>query len=163
MQTIDPALQKAVWERVLGHAPAKTENRPEAGPPTAELLRFLEDERDGAAAYRRLSRRLWGQDAALLRRIAEEARMHCQVLHAAYFAETGQRANLAPQEPSSLPPAPEALLSARNREREKARTYEEAAKRWPSLSEDFQEMAEDKRRRAQCLHVLLGRLLCGHS
>lgn len=155
MHTIDPNLQRSVWQRVLGHAAAPED----AGPEPEELLRFLEAERNGAAAYRSLSRRLWGRDAALLREIAGEARVHAQTLHAAYYAETGRRAELPPEGPFHFPSVPEALLAARNRERETAREYEAAAKRWPSLREDFQGMAEDKRRRAQCLHILLGRQL----
>ena len=41
MQTIDLALQKSVWARVLGTAPARTEEEP----PETALLRFLETER----------------------------------------------------------------------------------------------------------------------
>lgn len=163
MQTIDPALQRAVWARVLGTAPAASDKGAAAEAPEAELLQFLENERDGAAAYRRLSRRLWGRDAALLRHMAGEAELHCQVLHAAYYAGTGRRAKLPPREPSRLPSAPEALLAARDRERAAARDYEEAAARWPSLSGELREMAEDKRRRAQGLHLLLGRLLGGYA
>ena len=155
MQTIDPVLQKTVWERVLGTASAPVE----AGPPPAELLRLLEDECAAATSYRRLSRRLWGRDAALLRAIAGGARLHCQALRAAYYAESGQRADLPPQEPVHLPPVPEALLTARNREMEAARDYEASAERWPSLAGDLRAMAGDKRCRAQCLHMLLGRLL----
>lgn len=155
MQTIDPALQKAVWARVLGTAPAPAE----ATPPAAELLQFLTDKRVGFEIYRKLSRRLWGRNAALLRNIAEEERAHFYSLHAAYYAETGRRAELPPDQPSRLPPLPEAVLSARNRENSTARAYEEAAKRWPSLSDGFRAMAEDERRHARLLNGLLGRLL----
>lgn len=155
METIDPVLQKTVWARVLGTAPAPLE----AEAPPSELLRLLEDERAAAASYRRLSRRLWGRDAALLRAIAEEARLHCQVLRAACYAESGQRADAPLREPSRLPPVPEALLAARNRETEAARDCEAAAERWPSYAGDLRAMAGDKRRRAQWLHILLGRLL----
>lgn len=155
MQTIDLALQKAVWARVLGTAPERTEDEP----PETALLRFLEGERDGYETYRRLSRRMWGRDAALMRGLAAESLSRCQVLHAAYYAETGRRAGLPPLEQSNLPSLPDALVSARNREKENALAYEEAAKRWPSLSDDFLALAGDERRRVRCLHTLLGRLL----
>lgn len=155
MQTIDPALQKAVWARVLGTAPARTEEEP----PEKALLGFLEQEWNGYETYRRLSRRLWGQDAALLRGLAAETLARCQTLHAVYYTETGRRAELPPKERGGLPPAPEALAAAREQERKTARAYEEAAKRWPSLSEDLLALAGEERRRAQLLKTLLGRLL----
>lgn len=155
MQTIDPALQKAVWARVLGTAPVTAaEESPERA-----LLRFMEGEREGFETYRRLSRRLWGRDAALLRGLAAESFSHFQLLHAAWYEQTGRRAGLPPVERSDIPSLPEALVSARNREEKTARACEEAAKRWPSLSGDFLALAGDKRRRVRCLHTLLGRLL----
>lgn len=155
MQTIDLALQKSVWARVLGTSPVRTEDEP----PERALLRFLEGEREGFETYRRLSRRLWGRDAALLRGLAAESLTRYQTLHAAYYAETGRRAGLPSPKQSNLPSLPEALVSARNREKKTARAYEEAAKRWPSLSEDFLALAGAERRRVRCLQTLLGRLL----
>lgn len=155
MQTIDLALQKSVWARVLGTASVQTEDEP----PETALLRFLEGEREGYEIYRRLSRRLWGRDAALMRGLAVESLTRYQTLHAAYYAETGRRAGLRPMERAGLPSVPEALVSARDREKKTARAYEEAAKRWPSLSEDFLALAGEERRRVRCLQTLLGRLL----
>lgn len=157
MQTIDAELQRTVWARVLGHAPAQS--RTEAEPEAAEFLRFLEDEHQCAVECRRLSRRLWGRDAALLRGIAEETMMHVHILRAACYAGTGRRTEVQAAETPRIPSVPEALLHARNHAQEMAEGYEKAAKRWDALAGEFQAMAEEKRRHAQLLHLLLGRKL----
>lgn len=155
MQTIDPALQKSVWARVMGSAPAQTPSRS----PETELLRLLEREQHDAVLYRRLSRRLWGRDAALMRRLAARSRARFQTLHAVYFSETGQRAELPPPDFSVLPSLPEAIRDAGTREKEAAKDYAECAERWPALADGLRALAGDSDQCAGCLRVLLGRVL----
>ncbi len=155
MQTIDLALQRAVWSRVLGRSPNTAPER-ETAPDWEALLR---DTQNIMETYRRLSRRLWGRDAALLRTLAADEREHLQTLRALYYLETGVSAGQWVPPSACLPPLPAALRTAYRREGASAEAFEAAAARYPDRSEAFRCLAEDERRHQRALQALLGKLV----
>jgi len=158
METIDSALQKAVWSRVRAGVTVETVEQ-EKGLTGGELLALMENERNGHTAYRRLSWKVWGEEASMLQKLAAGEAEHFQKLQTLFYLKTGNRAGLAPVAWACMLSLPEALRAAHLREEKAIRNYEIAAKRWPEMAEMFQTMAQEERNHCTIIRALLGRIL----
>lgn len=162
MQSIDPKLQNAVWNRVMSANPeaapaaAGTPEFPISAP---ELLDMMQDEKNDSAAYRYLSCKACGCDAKTLRSISEEEACHFKKLHAMYFLVTGKCICMQAEKPDCTACLTEALRTHYSGELKGAAVYEDAAKRWPDMADEFRSMAGDetchsKQMRAMICHRL---------
>lgn len=148
MQKIDPALQRAVWARVqasLGHSVGEGKT----------LQSLMENEQTGRTACRRLSRRLCGRGGALLLKISAEEDAHLRALQTLIFLDTGRCPALPPEPVDSAASTEEELRAARERAREAAAAYEDAARDYPSYAALFHSLAAGERRHTSWLDALM--------
>ena len=142
METIDPKLQSAVWNRVLGAEQDAQEG--ETVVTAEEVLAWMQVEKDACARYRYLSCKTCGQESAQLRKMAETELCHFRKLHAMYYLLTGHCVQVQAARAECTTCVSEALRAAYQGERQAKRLYEQAAERWPAMADEFYTMAADE-------------------
>ena len=152
MQTIDPNLQNAVWSRVMGTAPDQSG---ETAITAEELLRWMQGEKDGCAAYRYLACKACGKEAAMLRQMAADEACHFKKLHTMYYLLTGQCAALQAARPDCTACLSQSLRTAYQGERHDQIQYQKAADRWPAMADEFYAMSADEDRHSRCIRSMI--------
>ena len=142
MESIDPKLQSAVWNRVLGTEQNAQEG--ETAVTAEELLAWMQVEKDACARYRYLACKTCGRESVQLRRMAETELCHFRKLHAMYYLLTGSCVQLQAARAGCTTCVSESLRAAYQGERQAKRIYEQAAERWPAMADAFYTMAADE-------------------
>ena len=144
-----------LWQRVSGGAKTPPES---AGTYSLEdtLLGLIHGETCAGAASIALARLFPGDDRAVLRRHADEARRHMRRLRAEYFIATGVTAG-SNEDCRALDGKLPALRTALLQAGQMAEKYENAAQRQDcaQLREVFAAFAADEQRRARELRSLI--------
>lgn len=144
-----------LWQRVSGGTKTPPE-RADTYSLEDTLLALIHDETCAAVYSGALARLFPGDDRAVLRRHADEARRHMRRLRAEYFIATGVTAG-SNEDCRALDGRLPALRTALLQADEMAERYENASKReeWAPLRELFAAFAADERRRARELRSLI--------
>ena len=143
---------EAVWSRVTGSTPQKQRDTE-----AQQLLRFLQETADGAAAYQWLLRQTRSNRAVpLLHRCYREKRLQAKKLSSAYYLLTGE--NCGPLRPAGSPPRTwsEALRERYRRETEAAEDFRaEALRCSPDLQDLYRHLAQQEAQHAFLLRRII--------
>lgn len=166
MESIDPKLQNDVWRRVMGTAEAPAVPEAPAAPEAPEtpsiltaeeLLTRMQQEKNDCATYRYLACKTCGCDARTLRQLADDEACHFKKLHAMYFLRTGKCVCLPPEKPDCTACLTDALRARYQGELAAAALYEDDARRWPDMADEFYCMAADEVRHSRCVRAMICR------
>jgi len=159
MQPIDPKLNEEVWSRVMagqaggtGTAAAAADTQEQRA---AKMLELMQDERDDAATYRYLARRVCGAEARALQAISDEEACHYRKLGAMYFLLTGKCANLLPTQPECVSCQADALRGRFQAELNGSKAYEAVAQECTPMAQEFHALAADELRHSRIILSLL--------
>lgn len=163
MNSIDPKLQSAVWNRVMSGCSGTVSQEaaaPAQGALSArELLDMMQGEKNDCAVYRYFSRKACGRDARTFQAMADVKACHFQKLHTMYFLVAGECASLQAARPNCTTCMAEELRIRYNEELKAAAWYEAAAKRWPAMADEFRCMAAETMQMTREIRSMICRLL----
>lgn len=154
---MDLQTEQAVWARVKqpGAVTAEQAVLPE------RLEALILEQRVDAASLQALSRRVRGQNAAALSRMARRTEARAQKLTTLHYLLTGRRLRLrAPKLPNASP-LPEALREAWLRNRQASRALDALREEFSDYADDFAEAAANTRSDARTLEGLLRQQMRG--
>ncbi len=146
MNTIDPAKAARVWQRVRADAPEQADQ--------AALSELIAQERESAATYLLLSRRLQGKHSAILRKLFEQEQAHAACLKGIYTLTTGKRPNVSVVQPAPGEPI-KVLRRCYGRQMQCLARYEQRAGD-PEYGHVFARMAQQEKEHCHVLLELLG-------
>lgn len=152
MDIYDPAQVQAVWSRVM--------QPPQTAPEEEMLLQWLSGEQASAATYRALASR-GGSLARRLRHMAADETRHFRRLAALYFLLFGVRPQVLRAAADTDRSLSAALRSAYPAELSAAKSYRNAARRFPEQASMFNAMADDEEHHARMLWEMTAELLPG--
>lgn len=148
MEIIDQEKAARVWQRVQ----ARTGEGLDAG----GLKGLIAREWEGAAVYLGLSRRIQGQEGAILRKLFEQEQSHAACLKGIYTLITGQ--HLPVQTPSPRQEPVEATLRRCYGNQMRSLAEYEARAADPEYGRVFERLALQERENCRLLLEVIGRL-----
>ena len=148
METIDPAKEAQVWQRVRGQQPPED--------PREGLQELIAREWEVAGACLQLSRRFNGKQSTLLRQLFEKEQAHGACLKGIYTLITGQRPHVRSNATASGFPETE-LRRCYGKQMQNLAEYERRSSH-PEYGHVFQDLARQEREHCHLLLEILGSL-----
>ena len=145
METIDPAKEAQVWQRVRGQHPED---------PREGLQELIAREWEVGGACLQLSRRFNGKQSALLRQLYEKEQGHCACLKGIYTLISGQRPHVRGSSAAGGLPEAE-LRRCYGKQMQNLAEYERRSNH-PEYGHIFQELARQEREHCHLLLEILG-------
>ena len=148
METYDKAKAARVWQRVQGEA---------AEDPTRGLQGLIAEEWADAATYLALSRRVQGNQSAILRKMGQEEQAHMACLKGIYTLQGTGRPQIPSPPPPDKAPVETILRRCYGREMRCLAQYESRSGH-PEYGQIFARMAQQEREHCRQILELLGSL-----
>lgn len=148
METIDPAKEAQVWQRV--------QNRQAPEDPREGLQELIARELEISGIFLQLSRRFTGKQSAQLRQLFEREQAHSACLKGIYTLITGQRPNLRGHAVAGSSPETE-LRRCYGKQMQNLAQFERRSNH-PEYGHVFQNLAQQEREHCHLLLEILGSL-----
>ncbi len=148
MEVYDKAKAARVWQRVQGETAAN---------PTQGLQGLIAEEWADAAVYLSLSRRVQGNQSAILKKMGQEEQAHMACLKGIYTLQGSGRPDIPSPPPLDKTPVSVMLRRCYGREMRCLAQYESRASD-PEYGQVFARMAQQEREHCRQILELLGSL-----
>lgn len=148
MEVYDKAKAARVWQRVQGETAAN---------PTQGLQGLIAEEWADAAVYLSLSRRVQGNQSAILKKMGQEEQAHMACLKGIYTLQGSGRPDIPSPPPLDKTPVSVILRRCYGREMRCLAQYESRASD-PEYGQVFARMAQQEREHCRQILELLGSL-----
>ena len=141
----DPALEKRVWDRVMGLPPAI---------PAVQIAEMANWLRESARIYHALGRRM-ARDRHVLQHLARDNARAAETFGAIYYVLTGKRVPWNRQKPQRIMDAAKTLRELHQQTLRREKDCEAFAQRGGDFAETFTETAQMLHRHAKTILRLL--------